>query len=260
MLQKIKFKSGFILVFTLFFTLLYFQHSIFGADKDIMTKEEAIKILKVLDPDIKVLSVEHAPVEGLWEVAIDSRSGKGMVYIDFAKKNILIGNILNIATKTNLTKKKFDEINRIDTSLIPLDDALVMGNPDTKYKVIVFDDPDCPYCAKLHQEMKQIIEKRKDIVFYLKMFPLQQIHPKAYEKSKAIVCEKSNEKAIKLLEDAYAKKEIPKPSCDTRVIDENIKLALKLGINSTPKLVFSDGRTASGAIKAEELIKLIENR
>ncbi len=260
MLQKTMFKSGFILVFTFFFTLLCFQYSVFGADKDIMTKEEAIEVLRVLDPDIKVLSVEHAPVEGLWEVAIDSRGGKGMVYIDFAKKNILIGNILNIATKTNLTKKKFDEINRIDPSLIPLDDALVMGDPDAKYKVIVFDDPDCPYCAKLHLEIKQVIEKRKDIVFYLKMFPLRQIHPQAYEKSKTIVCEKSNEKAIKLLEDAYAKKEVPKPSCDTKVIDENIELAKKLGITSTPKLIFGDGRTAGGAIKAEELIKLIENR
>jgi len=260
MLQKTMFKSGFILVFTLFFTLLCFQYSVFGADKDIMTKKEAIKVLKVLDPDIKVLSVEHAPVDGLWEVIIESRSKKGIVYIDSAKKNILFGNILNIATKTNLTKKKFDEINRIDPSLIPLDDALVMGDPDAKYKVIVFDDPDCPYCAKLHQEMKQIIEKRKDIVFYLKMFPITTLHPQAYEKSKAIVCEKSNEKAIKLLEDAYAKKTIPTPSCDTKVIDENIKLAKKLGITGTPKLVFSDGRTAGGAMKAEKLIKLIENK
>ncbi|MEF9427202.1 MAG: DsbC family protein [Candidatus Mariimomonas ferrooxydans] len=125
---------------------------------------------------------------------------------------------------------------------------------------MVFDDPDCPYCAKLHPELKQIIEKRKDIVFYLKMFPILQLHPQAYDKSKTIICEKSNEKAIKLLEDVYAKKEIPKPSCDTKAVDENIKLAAKLGINGTPTLVFDDGRVMSGAIKAEKLIKLIENK
>ena len=33
-------------------------------------------------------------------------------------------------------------INRIDTSLIPLKDALVMGNPNAEHKVIVFDNPD----------------------------------------------------------------------------------------------------------------------
>ncbi len=108
--------------------------------------------------------------------------------------------------------------------------------------------------------MKQIIKKRKDIVFYLKMFPIRQLHPQAYDKAKTIVCEKSNEKAIKLLEDVYAKKEIPKPSCDTKAVDENIKLARKLGINGTPTLIFDDGRIVSGAMKSERLIKLIENK
>jgi len=108
--------------------------------------------------------------------------------------------------------------------------------------------------------MKRIIEKRKDIVFYLKIFPIIQLHPQAYEKSRAILCEKSNEKALKLLEDAYNKKTLPKPSCDTKVVDENIKLAEKIGINATPTLVFSDGRVVSGAVNAENLIQLIENK
>ncbi len=108
--------------------------------------------------------------------------------------------------------------------------------------------------------MKQIIENRKDIVFYLKIFPIIQLHPQAYQKSKAIVCEKSNEKAIKLLEDAYNKKTLPKPSCITTVVDENINLAKRLGINATPTIILDDGRIVSGAKKAEELIKLIENK
>lgn len=33
-------------------------------------------------------------------------------------------------------------INRIDTSLIPLKDALVMGNPNAEHKVIGFISPD----------------------------------------------------------------------------------------------------------------------
>ncbi len=108
--------------------------------------------------------------------------------------------------------------------------------------------------------MKKIVDKRDDIVFYLKMFPIVQIHPQAYDKSKTIVCEESNEKAIKLLEDVYAKKEIPKPTCNTTVVDDNIALAKRLGINGTPTLIFGDGRMKSGAMKAEELIRLIEKR
>jgi thiol:disulfide interchange protein DsbC len=108
--------------------------------------------------------------------------------------------------------------------------------------------------------MKKVLAKRNDVAFYMKMLPLVNLHPEAYDKSKTIVCEKSNEKAIQLLEDVYAKKEIPAPTCDTKAIDENIKLASKLGIRGTPAIVFEDGRTARGAISAEELIKKIDGK
>jgi len=100
--------------------------------------------------------------------------------------------------------------------------------------------------------MKKIIQERRDIAFYIKLYPLR-IHPEAYEKSKAIVCEKS----LALLEDAYEKKPLPKPTCETKVIDENIALTGKLGINSLPSLILPDGRVVRGYKDAETLKELI---
>jgi thiol:disulfide interchange protein DsbC len=102
--------------------------------------------------------------------------------------------------------------------------------------------------------MKQIIEERKDIVFYIKVYPLKN-QPGAYEKSKSIVCEKS----LALLEDAFEKKPIPKPKCETSAVDENIKLAQKLSITSVPTLVLPDGRIIPGYKDAKTLINLIGN-
>jgi thiol:disulfide interchange protein DsbC len=102
--------------------------------------------------------------------------------------------------------------------------------------------------------MKKIIDERKDIVFYIKVYPLKN-HPEAYEKSKSIVCEKS----LALLEDAFEKKPIPKPKCETSAVDENIKLAPKLGITSVPSLVLPDGRMILGYKDAKTLINLIGN-
>lgn len=102
--------------------------------------------------------------------------------------------------------------------------------------------------------MKQVVEQRKDIAFYIKMFPLP-MHKGAYDKAKAIVCEKS----LALLDDAFAKKELPKPQCDTKVVDENIKLAEKLGISGTPALIFPNGRLVPGAIDAKTIIGDIGN-
>lgn len=261
MLKKIVSRRFFVLLCSLFFIFQPFQYSVFGAGKDIMSKESAGEILKVIMPDVKIISVEPAPVEGLWEVALESRGQKGVAYIDSAGKHVIFGgNIVNLATKTNLTKKKFDEINKIDVSLIPLDNSIIMGNSMAKHKVIVFDDPDCPYCARLHPELKKVVEQRKDIVFYLKLFPLVQLHPQAYKKATTIACEKSNEKALGLLEDVFAKKTIPEPSCKTTIIDDNTALANKLGINGLPTLIFEDGRVVSGALKAEDLIKAIDKK
>ncbi len=108
--------------------------------------------------------------------------------------------------------------------------------------------------------MNKVLGQRNDIAFYLKMMPLVKLHPQAYDKSKAIVCEESNDKAIQMLEDVYAKKSIPPPTCETKVIDETLQLAQKLGISGTPTIFFSDGSRVSGAVKAEQLIQLIDQK
>lgn len=102
--------------------------------------------------------------------------------------------------------------------------------------------------------MKKVLEERKDIVFHIVLYPLP-MHKEAYGKAKTIVCEKS----VKLLEDAYDRKEIPKAKCETTVIDENIKLADKLGIRGTPALIFPDGKVIPGAADAKTIINQLEN-
>lgn len=104
--------------------------------------------------------------------------------------------------------------------------------------------------------MKKILEKRKDIAFYLKLFPLVKIHPKAYEKSMAIVCKKS----LELLEDNFAGKKFPPPECKTKEIDENLKLGERLGITGTPAIIFPDGSIVPGAMDANALISRIDRK
>lgn len=220
-----------------------------------LTKDEATILLNDLAPGLKVLDVLSSPVKGTWEVDIETGGRKLPVYVDFSKKYLISGGIISIKEKKDLTKERITELTKVDVSQIPLDDALVLGEKNAKHKVIVFDDPDCPFCAKLHPEMKKVIAERKDIAFYIKMLPLVSIHPNAYEKAKAIVCEKS----LALLEDAFDKKELPKPKCETSIVEDNLKLGQKLGISGTPALIFPDGRVHSGYMDSQSLIKEIGN-
>lgn len=107
-----------------------------------LSKDEASGIVKSLNPQISVIEVGDGPVRGLWEVLIEANGKKGVAYIDYSKKNIITGSVINVATKENLTGKKLYDIGKIDPSQIPTKNAIVLGKADAKYRVIVLDDPD----------------------------------------------------------------------------------------------------------------------
>ncbi len=223
-----------------------------------LSDQEARLILdKMKAADAKILKIQMSPVKGLWEVAVEDKGKRGLLYVDFSKKYLLAGgSIVEVNAAINKTKERLDELNkdkRISPASVPLKDALVLGSNTAPKKVIVFTDPDCPYCAKLHQEMKKVVAERMDIAFYMKLFPLR-IHPDAYWKSKSIVCNKS----IKLLEDNFDKKPIPKNGCDTKEVDKTIQFADKNGISGTPTMIFPDGSIYQGPIEADRLIKMVD--
>lgn len=214
-----------------------------------LSKDEAKKLIKADVFKADIGGVKMSPIKGLWEVEIIQNGQKFVVYMDFAKKYLVEGKFTSLAQLG-----KPPELKKVDISKIPLADAVVMGDPKAKTKLIIFDDPDCPYCKKLHEEIKKILEKRKDIAFYIKLFPLD-IHPDAYEKSKSIIC---NKKSVKLLDDAFAGKKLPKSDCDTKEIDENLKLGKSLGITGTPTIIFPDGRLLPGYMEGPALLKMLE--
>ncbi|MEK7823377.1 MAG: hypothetical protein AAB228_03970, partial [Nitrospirota bacterium] len=67
---------------------------------------------------------------------------KSILYLDYSLKKIIAGNIVELSTKTNLTQESSLKINKVDLSLVPYENALVLGDKKAKHKVVVFDDPD----------------------------------------------------------------------------------------------------------------------
>jgi len=221
-------------------------------DCHVMDKKEAATLLSLKEDSIVDLKFSEVP--GLWEADIRQQEKVIPVYIDFSKQYVISGSVIKIAGKEDITRKRVADLNRIDVSQVPVDDALVVGNPAAQNKIIIFDDPECPYCAKLQAELPKVVEARPDIAFLIKMFPLKS-HPNAYGKAKAIVCEKS----LTMLDDSLAGKPLPPPTCETEWVDKNIELGAKIGIRSTPTLILPDGRVVPGYKPAEQIIKLLES-
>ena len=218
------------------------------SDCHVLNKDEAAKILKTDMFKAQVREIRMSPVKGLWEIEVSQGDKVFVVYLDFAKKYLVEGRYTPVDQLGQSAPLK-----KVDLKKIPLDGAIVMGNAKAEKKIIVFDDPECPYCAKLHEEIKKMVAKRTDLAFYIKLYPLA-MHPGAYEKSKAIVCQKS----AKLLDDAFAGKKLAKAECDTQEIDNNIKLAEELGINGTPAMILPDGSLLPGYVPGDELLGIID--
>ncbi|MGO9015063.1 MAG: DsbC family protein [Dissulfurispiraceae bacterium] len=220
-----------------------------------LTNEEAMGMLKKMNSAAKVVGIQMSPVKGLWEVTIDNMGRKGIFYTDFSKKFMIAGPIVELDNGSNRTRESVERLQnnrKVDVSKIPLGNALVLGSRSAHKKVIVFTDPDCPFCARLDKEMRKVVEERKDIAFYIKLFPLPA-HKDAYWKATAIECKRS----LKMMEDNFEGRPISRDNCGTKEIDDNIKLAQSLGFFGTPTLVLPGGTVHEGTLPADKLIELI---
>ena len=116
---------------------------VFGAEESAkITNEDAQTALKEVIPDLKIIDVRPAKIQGLWEIAVEAKGQKGIIYLDSSRNFAVFGSVIDVKTKTNLTQERTSELNKVDVSSIPLDDAIILGDKDAKYRVIVFNDPD----------------------------------------------------------------------------------------------------------------------
>ena len=211
-----------------------------------LTEKEAGELLKLTD-----VRISDSPAKGIWQVEGMQGENRVRVYLDFAKKNVmLINRFIPVDTIG-----KPPEVRKLDLKEIPLTGTVLLGKKKAKHKVIVFSDPDCPYCRKLHAEIKKVVKKRKDIAFYIKPFPLP-MHKEAYGKCKTVLCEKS----VKTLDAAFEGKAVPEASCDSSELDANIATAKKLGITGTPGIILPDGSLIPGYLESDALIDLIDGK
>jgi thiol:disulfide interchange protein DsbC len=216
-----------------------------------LTKEEAGKILaKVAD---NVVGVVQGPFPGLWEVDV-ARGGKTYpIYIDYSLKYLFSGQFIRLGDMANLTGKRFADLNRVDVASIPLKDAIRVGSPSAKKTVIVLTDPSCPYCVKLHGEIKKATAKDADVAFLVMPYPRNRNDQVTYRKCLAVVCSKSEA----LLDEAFAGKELSPAACKTDAVDETMRLAERLKIEGTPTMILPDGRMVNGYMEAEALLAML---
>ena len=83
-----------------------------------------------------------------------------MIYTDAKAKYVMVGSVYEVEGKVNLTEQRLRKLNRVDIASLPLDLAFKRVKGNGERKLIVFSDADCPFCAKLENELKRSTTSR----------------------------------------------------------------------------------------------------
>ena len=202
--------------------------------------------LQRIFPQSPVQGIAKTPVPGLLEAAIDGQ----VYYVTDDGRYILAGQLIDVRISRNLTQERLDQINAIPFDSLPLAWAVKRVKGNGARKLAIFEDPDCPYCKTLEQELKAI----DNLTIYVFLFPIDELHPAAAEKSRAVWCAKDRVKAWDEVMRTGVVAPAPGTDCDNPIA-KIAGFANQHRISSTPTLILTDGRRMVGAVPSAELEK-----
>ena len=206
---------------------------------------EVKRLMQEKFPGLEVMNVTKSPFFGLYEVF----TGDQMAYTDSKVSYIMVGTVIDPATRTNLTEERIQALKAIKVDDLPLDQAIKVVRGKGERKMIVFSDADCPFCKRLENTLQDM----DNVTAYILLYPIDQLHPDAARKSKMIWCSADRPKAWL---DYMLKGNLPANdgNCDTP-LPQLQALAQKYRVVATPTMVFMDGRVVPGALPKERLEK-----
>jgi thiol:disulfide interchange protein DsbC len=201
-------------------------------------------------PKADISSITKTPYSGLYEVIIDGQ----IVYTDENASYVFLGSVVDIKSKRNLTNERMAKLNAIKIDELPFDQAIKFVKGNGSRKLVIFSDPQCPFCKKFEQELTKV----DNITIYLFPYPIASLHPQSAAEAKAIWCAPDKATAW---QNALLKNITPKNSGDCKnPIDANIALGNKLHITGTPTLIFANGERVPGMVPADKLEQLLNEK
>ncbi len=134
-----------------------------------------------------------SPIPGVEEIHFSIEAAgmrkPGVVYL--AGDKLMLGQIIDLTTEKNLTGQGLGPPTKITYQLDEFDmkERVIRGNVAAPLTLIEFSDFQCPFCQKLEQTLQALAKKHPDQVrLYYKHFPLEQLHPLAYQMAMAAEC------------------------------------------------------------------------
>ena len=124
----------------------------FGSVDAMSERQVRAELQKRLGTSANVRNITPSPIPGLFEVQINQE----IFYTDSSAKYLIQGEMIELASGTNLTAKRQEDINRIKWSELPQANAIKIVRGNGSRQIAVFSDPNCGYCKRLERSLQQL--------------------------------------------------------------------------------------------------------
>jgi thiol:disulfide interchange protein DsbC len=219
-----------------------------GAGTLVAGPEEDIRAsLSQVVPDIKIDSIQPAPVKGLYEVMV----GTQLMYVTGDGRYYLDGRIVDLKTREDVTEPRLSGARKKLVDKVGESEMVIFEPSEkTQHTVTVFTDIECGYCRKLH---KQIEEYGKEGIRVRYMFfPRAGKGSAAYNEAISVWCAGDSNDRRNALTAAKAGQPIEEKTCDNPV-DEHMAIGEQIGLRGTPAIVTETGELIPGYVEPKRL-------
>ena len=212
------------------------------------TIEEVKNTLAAKFTNSEIHDVRPGPIDGLYEVTL---SGAQVIYFSAENNALVFGEIYDLEGQS-LTAEAIARANSLRLEDLPYDQALVLG-PENGVPIIEFTDPDCPYCLRYDEFIRDSAVPVKRVIFFM-----TAIHPQtAPAKAQHILC--SEDKAA-AFDDIYLRRIKPTATCDTGAeqLQVHANVSSQWRVQGTPTLIL-DGSPVTG-FRKEVIANYLANK
>lgn len=198
-------------------------------------------------PESKIESITRTPYLGLYEIVIDGE----VFYTDEKADYFFMGHVVEAKRRISLTSERMQQIRdarRIAIDTLPLEHAMKTVKGNGKRTLIVYSDPNCPYCKRLEKELVNVT----DVTIHTLLYPILN---GSMTTAEAIWCSKDR---VKAWDDFMLRSVAPAgKGCETP-LQKLLESGRENRVTGTPTLIFADGSIVPGYIPQQEIEKRLD--
>lgn len=204
--------------------------------------------LASLVPNVQDLVIAETPVPGVVQVRI----GGDIIYMSLDGRYLFQGRVIDLDTQRDLTEAAMSEVRKERLQALDPAEFVTFGNDNAEFELLVFTDPDCGFCRRMHEKMDEY--NSLGIRIHYLAFPRAGQGSTTYNNMVSIWCAEDRQDAM----DTAKLGRTPRAAtCDNPVL-EQYRLGQSLGVTGTPSLMTFDGDIIPGYVPPEQLRERLE--